>query len=287
MLDAIALEGLKLLPKNLVSRAMGAFSEIRWPGPIQVLVNRISASLLDIDADEARREIDEYRSLNALFTRHLREETRPIRAERPGHLTSPVDGRLAEFGEIDDGRMIQAKGRRYRLSELVDDGRLAGRFEGGKYATLYLSPSDYHRIHAPIDGRVTSVHHIPGHLFPVNPFAVKRVDRLFAINERLISVMETAVGPVGVVKVGATCVGRITLTPDGLPSIQTNQPRQSRRRWDIDDEVELAAGDELGVFNLGSTVILLLGDDSFRFEPALERGDSLRFGERLGEWPER
>jgi phosphatidylserine decarboxylase len=284
MLDAIALKGLKLLPKNLVSRAMGAFSEIRWPGPIQVLVNRVAARLLDVDRAEARRDIDAYPSLDALFTRRLRDDVRPIEASGPQHVVSPVDGRLAQFGAIEDGTLVQAKGRQYGLSELVDDGGLAERFAGGTYATLYLSPSDYHRIHAPIDGRVTSVHHIPGHLFPVNPFAVERVDRLFAINERLISVMESESGPVGVVKVGATCVGRIGLTPEELPPVQTNQPRQSRRRWDIEEPVELAAGEELGVFHLGSTVILLFGRDDFRFEESLQQGDAVRFGERLGAW---
>lgn len=282
MLDELAVQILKLLPKNLLSRGMGALSEVSLPQPLQLAVNAGFAKAAGVDTEEARRRLTDYGSLNEFFTRQLKDSARPIQATDASDLVSPVDGTLSSFGGIDGGTLLQAKGRSYDLMGLFDSGRDAAIFEGGSFATLYLSPTDYHRIHSPVAGRIGELSYIPGHLFPVNPFAVEHIDRLFAVNERLISYIHTARGPVAVVKVGATCVGRIQVTKEGLPPVETNRPRRRRRLIRESEPVDVAPGEELAVFNLGSTVILLIADEAFGFDDGLDEGQAIRMGTLLG-----
>lgn len=278
--EKIAVQALKLLPKNLVSRAFGSVSDLEFPSRVQTTVNQVFANLAGVDMSESAGEAGSYPSLNAFFTRHLREGVRPVETHDPAAAVSPVDGVLSNFGPIVDDTLIQAKGRDYRLLDLVDSGAQRRAFEGGHYATIYLSPRDYHRIHSPTSGKVERISYIPGHLFPVNPFAARNIDELFAVNERLISYLENPkMGRVGVVKVGATCVGRIGVS---FHQIQTNLRFRRRQEIELSEPVEVAHGDELGLFNLGSTVILLIEHPDFRFDPALQCGQALKMGQFIG-----
>lgn len=270
---------LERMPKNLVSRAFGAVSEVELPGPLQRAVNHSFLAVSGADIAECEEPPECYDSLNDLFTRRLRAGSRPVEVADDGGLLSPVDGTLGAFGRIDDGELFQAKGRRYGLLELVDSAEERERFTGGWYATIYLAPGDYHRIHSPVSGRVRKIGYIPGQLFPVNPFAVHNVDDLFAINERLITYLDTGHSEVAVIKVGATCVGRIELLYE---KFETNGSFRRRREFAPERRIELAAGDELAVFNLGSTVIVLVDDPGFGFADELREATALRVGQRLG-----
>lgn len=282
MMDELVIDFLERVPKNLVSRGVGAVAEVPLPGPLQTAVNETFATAAGIDRDEARRSPDGYATLNALFTRRLRSDVRSIEARDERTVVSPVDGRLSKFGPIHDETLIQAKGREYRLLDLLDSGRHAAEFEEGTYATLYLSPQDYHRVHSPLRGEVTEVSYIPGELFPVFPMAVENVDELFCINERLISFLEVdGVGTAAVVMVGATCVGRMSLS---YHPYQTNQWHRRRRVDRLDETVALDHGEELGVFNLGSTVVLLFSTPDFVFDDRMVEGMDLEMGRRLGRW---
>lgn len=280
VMERVAVQALKLLPKNFVSRAFGSVSDVEFPAPFQTTVNRVFANLVGADLSESEQAPNAYPSLNSFFTRRLRPGVRPVGTEDPAAAVSPVDGVLSNFGPIVDDTLIQAKGREYKLVDLVDSGAQREVFEGGHYATVYLSPRDYHRIHSPTSGRVNRVSYIPGHLFPVNSLAVRNIEELFAVNERLISYMENPkMGRVGVVKVGATCVGRIGVS---FHEIETNMRFRRRREIEMETPVEVGHGDELGLFSLGSTVIVLIEHPDFEFDPALRRGQHLKMGQYIG-----
>lgn len=281
-MDRIAMGALARVPKNAASRVFGALSELELPTPVQSTVNRGFAAAYGIDTSEASEPIAHYRSLNAFFTRRLGDRARPIQSTGAKEVTSPVDGVLTQLGHLEDDSLVQAKGKEYRLVDLLDSAEEAQRFAGGAWATIYLSPKDYHRIHSPVAGAATKVSYIPGQLWPVNPLSVRNVDRLFAVNERVVVFIDVpGMGRVAVIMVGATCVGRISLSFHGL---EANQ--RFRRRQDIDlaRQVELTQGDELAVFNLGSTVVLLFEGRGFRFGSELIDGQSLQMGQALGSW---
>lgn len=283
VMKRIAVRALKLLPKNLVSRAAGAASRVELPPPLQAGLNRAFAELAGIDTDEAEQDPEAYASLNAFFTRRLQEGSRPVEADDPEALVSPVDGVLTGFGPIVDDTLFQAKGREYPLVDLLDSGRQRDVFDGGHYVTLRMPPGGYHRVHSPTSGRISHLSYIPGHLFPVNSFSRRNVEDLFAVNERLISYLHTsALGRVAVVKVGATCVGRIGVS---FHDIETNHRFRRRREIDLDDQVPVDHGDELAIFNLGSTVIVLVERADFAFDESVRREEEVRVGEYLGRAP--
>ncbi len=280
MVDRLAIQILERLPKNAISRLAGELAAIELPAPLQVALNEGFAWAADIDRDELRRSPATYDSLNDFFTRRLEPSARPIDAGSPEEVVMPVDGELSAFGDIRGGTMFQAKGRTYELIDLLDSAAAAERFRRGRYATIYLSPSAYHRIHSPVAGDVVESSYIPGHLFPVHPFVVERVDELFAVNERLISFIETPKwGRIGVVKVGATCVGRISLAFD---SLETNRSFRRRQIEHYENGHEVEPGEHIGIFNLGSTVITLFETRDLTFRPDLARGQTVEMGERLG-----
>ncbi len=276
----LAVHVLKRVPKNAFSRAFGVVSDVEFPPAAQQVINRSFASLTGVDVAEAEAEPEAYETLNAYFTRRLRDGVRDVEVDQQEAVVSPVDGTVGICGTIEEGTMFQAKGRSYRLLDLVDSAREAAAFDGGCYATLYLAPRDYHRIHTPVGGRVDRVSYIPGHLFPVNPFGVANIDELFAVNERLITYLETPkLGRIGVVKVGATCVGRISLS---FEPFETNGNFRRRREFHPTDDIELDHGQELAVFNLGSTVILLVEHPDFEFGDDITQGRACRVGQCLG-----
>ena len=219
------------------------------------------ATRLGIDMSEAELPLADYSSFHELFVRRLQPGLRPVdRAE--GAVVSPVDGCVTTFGRVEQDRLIQAKGIDYTLEELLEDSELARELEGGTFVTLYLRPHDYHRIHAPLAGVIASVRRIPGTLFPVKPYMVRSVRGLLCRNERVVTVLETELGRVGVVCVAAAGVGTITISAD---------PWRGAR---------LSRGDELASFNLGSTVIVILGPGRVTLEP-LQAGQEIRVGQAL------
>ncbi|MBE7419432.1 MAG: phosphatidylserine decarboxylase [Ideonella sp.] len=227
------------------------------------------------DPDPAR-----YRSFNDFFTRALRPGARPLAT---ADLLCPVDGAISQFGAIDGEHLLQAKGHHYSARALVGgDAALAQRFSGGYFATLYLSPKDYHRIHMPCAARLTRMIHVPGALFSVNPATARGVPGLFARNERVVCCFEAAFGPLVLVLVGATIVGSMATVWHGV----VNPPRPGRvREWLYDadgaEPVALQQGDEMGRFLLGSTVVLLWPALPLRFNPAWAPGGAIRMGEAM------
>ena len=275
-LDPLVLQLLRLLPKHLISRLTGLVARCPLPPPLNVLVIRTFARAYGVNLDEAEHPPAAYPSFHAFFVRRLRSDARPLDPD-PSHLLSPVDGTVTAAGEVADGLLFQAKGRTYALDELLADPAEARRFRGGGSCTLYLSPADYHRIHMPLDGRVICLRYVPGRLFPVNAFSLDRVPDLLARNERLILHLETDHGRVGLVMIGATNVGKIRLLFD---DVRTHLLGQGPFRRDYRPPVELGRGREVGCFELGSTVILLLEPGRVAWD--VRPGDIVRVGRPLG-----
>jgi phosphatidylserine decarboxylase len=228
--------------------------------------------------DEAELPLASYRTFGSFFTRRLKAGARPI-APGDGVPISPVDGAVSACGIGEAGRLFQAKGRDYLLSALLADADEARRFEGGSYATLYLSPRDYHRIHAPLGGSILGYSYVPGKLWPVNRPSVRGVPDLFAVNERVVTYLETPLGHVAVVAVGATCVGRIRLAYED-DVITDAGHAASKRRYDVPPRV--AKGEELGVFEMGSTVILLFERGRVALDERLVPDAPVKLGEPIG-----
>jgi phosphatidylserine decarboxylase len=230
-------------------------------------------------AEAADPDPTSYASFNEFFTRALREGARPLAGTR---WLCPVDGAVSQFGRIEDGRCFQAKGHHFTTTELVGgDASLAARFADGHFATLYLSPRDYHRIHMPCDARLRRMIHVPGTLFSVNPATARGIPGLFARNERVVCEFETAFGPMVMVLVGATIVGSMATAWHGV----VNPPRPGTvREWRYDDQaLWLARGQEMGRFLLGSTVVMLMPAGSIRFAADWAPGRPVRMGEAMGE----
>ncbi|MBL8693529.1 MAG: phosphatidylserine decarboxylase [Planctomycetes bacterium] len=224
--------------------------------------------------EESATPLEEFRTFNAFFTRRLRDGLRPIDTD-PKSVTSPVDARVAAFGAIERGRLLQAKGLDYALEDLVVVPELVGSLLGGSFVTLYLAPGDYHRIHAPFDGSVPWAIHEPGTLWPVNDAAAATIRDLFVVNERVVTALETAHGTIAIVKVGALNVGSIRVEFDSAigPS--------SRRKYRVyATSQKFTKGEELARFEMGSTVILLL-PRAFAIEMDLALGKRIRVGEAV------
>ncbi len=269
-----------LLPGHLISRLTLGFTRIRAPW-VKNPFGHWFAKQFKLNLDEAVIDrVESYDHFNALFTRALKEGARPVDADEKA-VVSPVDGTISQFGPIEEGRIFQAKGRDYSLLELLggSEGR-AEPFEGGSFMTIYLSPSDYHRIHMPLAGKLTEMVHVPGRLFSVNPATTRVIPRLFARNERVVSIFDTGDDgrPLALVKVGAINVGSIETVWAGEVT-----PPAGRvvRRWQYDGEPALSKGEEMGRFNMGSTVILVFPRGMLSFEESLAPGMKLRLGQRI------
>lgn len=222
--------------------------------------------------------VESYTSFNDFFTRELRPGARPLAA---ADYVCPVDGAISQFGPIDKGQIFQAKGHRYSATALLaGNAALAAEFEYGQFATLYLSPRDYHRIHMPCAGQLRSMVYVPGDLFSVNPTTAQGVPGLFARNERVICHFDSARGPFILVLVGATIVGSMATVWHGV----VNPPRLGEvRRWDyVGQEVVLKQGEEMGRFLLGSTVVMLWPQGTIKFNPGWSAGCAVRMGEPMG-----
>jgi len=267
-----------LLPQHaltaLVHRLMR--TRVRWIKNLQI---RALASVFGIDWSEAAtRDLSAYPHFNAFFTRALRDGARPADPD-PSALLSPCDGRISEHGRIDGERVFQAKGHACSLAALLAGDPRAGQWENGWFCTIYLSPRDYHRVHMPLDGALVRMTYVPGQLFSVAPYTVRHVPGLFARNERVVSVFDTALGPVALVLVGAMLVA-------GMETVWAGEITPSRER-DIrvteyrEGEVVLPRGAEMGRFNMGSTVILLLPRGAVSDDRVLQAGERVMLGRRI------
>ncbi len=271
-----------LLPQHLLSRLMYRLTRVEWR-PVKTLLIGGFVRTFEIRMDEAlESDPAAYPSFNALFTRALRPEARPL-DPAPDAILSPVDGTISQIGSIRDGRLIQAKGHSYSLRDLLGGEEDAGRpFDGGAFATIYLSPRDYHRIHMPLAGALTEMIHIPGRLFSVNAATTALVPGLFARNERVACLFTGDSGPMAVVLVGAIFVGGIETVWHG--EVTPTALREPIQRWRYGKEspVRLERGAEMGRFNMGSTVILLFPRGTVIWDQGLATGGRVRVGQRIG-----
>lgn len=277
----LSLQLLRFYPKRLGSAVVGWAASrtlpVAWRGPLLGAFARAYR----LDLDEAERPLVDYPSLQALFTRRLKPGLRPQAEPVAGFVNSPVDGRMVACGRIQAGQAIQAKGLPYRIEELLKHDPRASRFDGGHYLTLYLSPQDYHRIHVPVEGLVDQVSRVEGELWPVNPASTTHVPRLYERNRRAAWVARGA-GPdqgleVAAVLVGATHVGGVLIDPCWLGGRAL--PRDGALAV---PGLPCAPGQDLGTFQFGSTVVLLIGGPrADQWRPALEAGP-VRVGQRLG-----
>jgi phosphatidylserine decarboxylase len=290
---------LYLLPKNAISRMAGRFALLRLPPILQRAEIRLFARYAGVDLDEAAEPVDAYPSLQEFFTRALRDGARPIEGG-PEVLVSPCDGTWGAAGPIDGGTLLQVKGRTYRVRDLLGDVDAADAYEGGYFATFYLSPRDYHRLHMPTAGRIRRLGYIPGGLWPVNSIGLQGIDALFATNERICAYLEpdgaidpgdayevvgataSELGPgaIAMVAVGATMVGSVRLRFDDMTTNRAGAVRETRDLGP--DAPHFKRGEEWGHFEFGSTIVMLIPPESFELDlrPA---GTALRLGEAIGQ----
>jgi phosphatidylserine decarboxylase len=274
---------LKVLPQYLLPKqALTAFAGIVANAKAGSLTTRLIRWFVERYAvnmaEAANPGIDSYQTFNEFFTRPLRVGARPLAA---ADFVSPVDGAISQLGAIEGEQIFQAKGHHYSTTALVGgDSALAAKFQDGSYATLYLSPKDYHRIHMPCDGKLARMIYVPGALFSVNPTTARGVPGLFARNERVVCVFESAAGPFVLALVGATIVGSMATVWHGV----VNPPRTGKiREWNyLEKNVLLKKGEEMGRFLLGSTVVMLFARDQIVFNPQWSAAGGIRMGEAMG-----
>jgi phosphatidylserine decarboxylase len=268
------------LPKHFLTHLIFVLTRIEWSPWKNLLINTFT-KVYKVDMSQAREnDSAAYRSFNHFFTRELKPECRPINGKK-AIITSPVDGAISQIGNITGQSVIQAKGHDYQLHTLLaGDNDMVTRFTNGNFATLYLSPRDYHRIHMPVTGCLERMIYVPGDLFPVNRASVSVVDGVFARNERVINYFNTELGKLALIMVGAMFVGSMESTWAGQIT-----PTKDRYMFNHDYEagkVNLEKGQEMGRFNMGSTVILLFEPDQMKWKNDLEEGTGIVMGEELG-----
>ncbi|MBY0316843.1 MAG: archaetidylserine decarboxylase, partial [Bdellovibrionales bacterium] len=241
------------LPKKMVSHYVGQVAYGQWPRPLSQLSVKAFAQLVGINTEEAEKPLSEYKNIGEFFSRKLKKGARPIQGER----VHPCDSRITQNGKIVSGVLIQAKGIKYTLDEFLPQSPWVGNMEGGNFTTYYLSPKDYHRVHSPVKGKIHWMKYFPGELWPVNIWSLRNIPGVLAINERVAIGIETAQGKMILTMVGATNVGSMSFSFD--KSVVTNEYPFKNRRLQIDypSSISVNTGDELGTFNLGSTVVLL------------------------------
>jgi phosphatidylserine decarboxylase len=279
---------LRVLPRRGITRVMGRLADWNLHPAVADAVVGLYVRAYDVDLADTVSPSGSFASFDAFFTRPLRDGARPIQAA-PAGLVSPADGRLEDAGPVTAGGALRIKGRAYTVKDLVGDAREAERYEGGQFAIVYLSPRDYHRVHAPVGGRVTLVRSLPGDYFPVNSIGERHVPSLFSINRRVAIVIDSeSMGRVTVVMVGAMIVGRITVTAIDARDVPIGDHV-------IEPGLLVAPGDEIGMFHLGSTAVVFVEkgrSPPLRRDPSrILMGEGLSSGEppkpsvSLGETP--
>ena len=269
-----------IMPQLYLTQLAGWFAQQKW-GAVTHFVIKAFAKKYNVDMSEAKKEnFSDYESFNQFFIRELKDDARKIN-ENPTALCLPADGRVSQIGHIDDERLLQAKGHFFSISDLLaGDEELVNTFKNGEFATIYLSPRDYHRVHMPCDATLRKMIYVPGDLFSVNPFLAEHVPNLFARNERVICVFDTAFGPMVQILVGATITASMSTVWAGV----INPPRTGEVKvWTYqgDSAIKLTKGQEMGAFQLGSTVINLFPATSVTLAEHLEVDVPVRMGEIL------
>lgn len=269
-----------LVPQHLLSRLAGLVAETKHPGIKNTFIETFIKAY-NVNMSEAKEENPRaYENFNAFFTRELKSDARPI-AEKG--IICPADGAISQLGPINGHAVFQAKGHYYSLPQLLgDDIDRAMPFLNGSFATVYLSPRDYHRVHIPISGTLKEMIYVPGKLFSVNTRTAETVNGLFARNERVVAIFETEIGPVAMVLVGAMIVASIETVWAGC--VAPVKPRLSVKKYDeAHQKVALSRGDEMGRFKLGSTVILVFPPNTVKFRDDLVAGTAVKMGERFAD----
>jgi phosphatidylserine decarboxylase len=270
-----------IVPQHLLSRLAGKVADCEWPWLkncfIKWFINRYQVNMLEA----ADPEPCNYKNFNAFFTRQLDENARPI-AEGEYSIACPADGAISQLGRIESGRIFQAKGQSYSLVELLGgDQAMAEPFQDGEFATVYLSPKDYHRVHMPLKGKLKSMTYVPGDLFSVNTTTAENVPRLFSRNERAVCIFDTDAGPMAIVLVGAMIVA-------GIETVWAGQVAPLQRQISTQNyaskpkAVTLQKGEEMGRFKLGSTAIVVFGPNVMQWQEEFSAGSATRMGEQLG-----
>ncbi len=278
MSDRLAVLLQYLLPKQALTVFAGKVANAK-AGKLTTRLIRWFVKRYQVNMSEAANpDLGSYASFNEFFTRPLRPDARPLDT---ASFVCPVDGAISQFGAIHQGQIFQAKGHDYSATALVGgDSKLAAQFHNGSFATIYLSPRDYHRIHMPCDGRLMRMIYVPGDLFSVNPATARGVPGLFARNERVVCLFESPQGPFILTLVGATIVGSMATVWHGV----VNPPRTREiREWTYADQnINLKKGEEMGRFLLGSTVVLLFPADTLAFNPAWAPTGPVCMGDMMG-----
>lgn len=268
---------LYLLPKNLLSRVIGQLMHIVWQEPIRSFLIRSFGKAYNINFDEAEKPVEEYKSIGDFFIRKLKPGLRPL---GDSALVHPADSRISQSARLDRGQLVQAKGKTYSVQKLLLDPALASRLTDGFFSTYYLCPTDYHRVHSPVSGVVKKVTHLPGQLWPVNDWSVERISDLFCVNERVVVEIEGPMGPVAVVLVGATNVGEMSIAFE--PEVRTNKSEhRSTKSWSYEPGLKIEKGDEVGIFHMGSTVVMVAAAGYLQtvVDPATRKGRAVRVRE--------
>ena len=277
MFDRLAVLPQYLLPKKALTVFAGWVAGGRWGWITTAIIRRFIRRYQVNMAEAAEPDAASYASFNEFFTRALKNEARPL---TPARFICPVDGAISQFGAIAQDQIFQAKGHSYSTSALLaGQDNLAQAFQDGHFATLYLAPKDYHRVHMPCAGSLKRMIHVPGELFSVNPVTARGVPGLFARNERVVCLFDTDHGPMALVLVGATIVGSMATVWHGV----INPPRPGTvREWTYaPGEVRLSQGEEMGRFLLGSTVVLLWPKTTLEFDPDWAPSRAVRVGEKM------
>lgn len=270
-----------IVPQHLLSRFVGKIADCQTPWVKNTFIKWF-AKKYQINMMEAREEVPtNYPSFNAFFTRELKDGARPIDMDQAS-IVSPADGAISQLGKIEHGRIFQAKGRGYGLSTLLGgDQERAKPFIDGEFATIYLSPRDYHRVHMPVKGTLTHTTYVPGDLFSVNQTTAEGVDQLFARNERLVAYFDTEYGPMAMVLVGAMIVAGIETVWSGQEAPALKRPVHTSFSPTSSEPITLEKGEEMGRFKLGSTVVLLFGKEQISWAEELAAESPVQLGKMI------
>jgi phosphatidylserine decarboxylase len=269
-----------LLPQHALSRFVSKFTHCENVAWKNFLINQI-ATRYGVNWDESiTQNLNDFKSFNHFFTRELKAGARPLTTER-GAIASPADGVVSQAGKIENGDIFQAKGKSFTVTDLLGgDAKRAEKFNDGQFTTIYLSPKDYHRLHQPISGTLREMVHVPGKLFSVNSATTQAVDGLFAKNERVVAIFDTEIGQVALVLVGAIFVSSIETVWHGVVTPPTSK---TIRSWNYDKDAPiLKIGDEMGRFNMGSTIIMLFEKDKMNWSTDFTAGKAVNVGEKVG-----
>ena len=279
--ERLSVQAVRWAPKGLCSAAVGWGARKRLPRPLRAPTYRTFSRVVGAALEEAELPLAEYPSLSHFFARRLRTGSRTLAARDARTIVSPCDGAVAARGRVHRDHMIQAKGMGYTLSSLLVDRDRARQLAEGWYMTIYLSPRDYHRVHAPMDARLIGYDYVPGSYFPVNPLFSRSVEALMARNERVVFHLETPAGAASLVMVAALGVSNIEVAHDGT---ETRYLRRTKNHQQVRFKrpIELARGDEIGTFNLGSTTIMVFQERTADLD-AISVGQTLRFGQAIGQ----